>query len=168
RHDGVDQRGPQHAPPEIAAEGDDGERRHVAADAPEAELGEGQQAGEAVDQIERRRRHGEDQRRDADADDVVRRADERQRGEGQRAGEGEDQLHPTRMPPRLNRPSGRRNRMTIMITKTAPSCQAISKKPPIQLSTRPSATAATTAPGMLPSPPMITSANALKIRNWPM
>ena len=72
------------------------------------------------------------------------------------------------MPPRLNRPSGRRNSTTIMITNTAPSCQAISKKPPIQLSTRPRPIAAATAPGMLPSPPMITRAKALKIMNWPM
>jgi hypothetical protein len=41
RHGGVQERRPHNAPPEIAAEGDDGERRHVAADTPEAELGEG-------------------------------------------------------------------------------------------------------------------------------
>ena len=63
------------AHPEVAAEGHHRERRGVAADAPEAELGERQQAGEAVDQIERRRRDREDQRRDADADDVVRRCE---------------------------------------------------------------------------------------------
>src|SRR4029453_11390675 len=116
---------------------------HVAADAPEAELGEGQEAGEAVDQVQCRRCHREDQRRYADADDVVRRGHQRQGGEGKRCDEGDGELHPTRMPPRLNRPSGRTNSTAIMITKTAASCQMISKKPPIQLSTRPSPMAAT-------------------------
>src|SRR5580704_7713258 len=168
----IDQRRPDEAPPEIAAEGHDRERRDIAADAPEAELGKGQQARVAVDEIEGRRRDREDERRDADADDIVRPGQERQRAEkesgDQGGGQGSGAIHPTRMPPRLNRPSGRRNSTTIMITNTAASCQAISKKPPIQFSIRPSPTAATMAPGMLPSPPMMTSAKALKISNWPM
>ena len=51
----------QKLPPKVI----DGERGGVAADAPEAELGEGEQAGEAVDEVERRGRDREDQRRDA-------------------------------------------------------------------------------------------------------
>ena len=65
---------PQQALPEIAAERHDGERGRIAADAPEAELREGQQAGEAVDEVERCRRDREDAGRDGDADDVVRAA----------------------------------------------------------------------------------------------
>src|SRR6202030_265358 len=160
-NDGVYERRPDEAPPEAAAERHDRQRRGVAADAPEAELGEGQQTRVAVHEIECRRRDREDQRRDADADDVVRRREERQGAQNERHDQGGGELHPTRMPPRLNRPSGRRNSTTIMITKTAASCQAISKKPPIQFSISPSPMAATMAPGMLPSPPMMTSAKAL-------
>jgi hypothetical protein len=67
-----------------------------------------------------------------------------------------------------SRPCGRTSSIAIMTMNTAVSCQIASKNPPIQLSSTPRPRAARIAPGMLPSPPMITSANALKIRNCPM
>src|SRR5882724_270439 len=164
----VDEAGQKKALPEIAADRHNRECRRITADTPEAELRERQQTSKAVDEIQRRRRHGEDAGRDGDADNVVRAGKVRQRaGKHGRRDDGGG-FHPIRMAPRLNRPSGLSNRTAIISTNTAASCQMISKKPPIQLSIRPSSTAAAIAPGMLPSPPMITNANALKMSACPM
>src|SRR5205807_2444580 len=70
----------------------DGERGGIAADAPEAELREGQEPGEAIDEIECRGCDGEDQRREGHADDVVGRGEQGQCGERQRNEQSEGEL----------------------------------------------------------------------------
>jgi len=80
-----------------------------------------------------------------------------------------DAPHPTRMLPRLNSPSGRSCSTTIHDHEHRAFLPGDLEKPPIQLSTRPSAIAATNGARDIAEPADESPARkALKIRNWPM
>src|ERR1700680_2764354 len=146
------------------------QRARVATDPKKGNLREGKQTRVAVDEVEARAQDGEQRHGDAELQTVGAAGPQRERpGEDNRAADrGAAHSRAHRRTPRPNSPSGLRRRSRIMATKAIESTSAGARHAPTMLSSRPSSTAAISDPGMLPRPPMMTMANALKTKLTPM